>query len=73
VVASEPDDLDHVGQLAEQGQHLPVVLLEPAKVERVEDIAVENEPPGVGAPAVQVVQEVCEQAGLAVAAAEVQV
>ena len=44
MVAGQPDDLDLVGQLSQQRQNLPVVLVEAAEVDRVEDVAIEDEP-----------------------------
>ena len=43
VVAVDPDDFNLIGQFPQQGQHLPMVLLQPAEINRIENVSVENQ------------------------------
>jgi hypothetical protein len=73
MVPGDPNNLDPVRQLSEQRQNFPVVLLEPAKVKRIKDVAVQYEFCGRAVGIGQAFQEIGKSPGLAVRATKVQV
>ena len=46
VVPADPDDFQMVGELTEERKDFPVCLDQPPEVERIEQIAVEDQPAG---------------------------
>lgn len=73
VVAGEPNDFDVIGELAKERKDLPVMLGKPAKIDGIEDIAIEDQPGGCQIAVVDPFQEVADTAGLTIGAAEVEV
>src|SRR5262249_36109276 len=43
VIATYPGDIDAVGKFTQERKHLPVILREPAKVDGIEDVTVQDE------------------------------
>ena len=73
VIAVDPGNLDPVRKLAEQRQHLPVMFLQPAKIDGIENVAVEDKPLCEHLAVENVFQEMRELPGLAVFASEMDV
>jgi hypothetical protein len=43
VITAHPDDVDSIGEPADQGENLPMPFSQPAEIDRVEHISVEDE------------------------------
>jgi len=73
VISVEPNDRHIVGHFAQQREHLPMVLTETAKVDRIEDVAVEDQALGFPIAVANRFEKFDEQLGLAVLAPQVQI
>src|ERR1700722_963231 len=73
VIAAQPKNLDLIRQLADQRQHLPMGLVQPAKIDGIKYIAVENEPGRRQIAVNDSLQQFADAPGLAVVAAEMNV
>ncbi len=73
VVAGDPDDVNLVGKVADLRKHFPVGLFEPAEVDGVEDVAVDDELACAEVAVEEALEEVGDGFGLAIFRAEVEV
>ncbi len=73
MVAADPGDPDPAGELPEQGEDLPVTLVQAPEVDGIEDITVEDQLPGGNLGGFDFLEERDEEIFLADGAAKVEV
>src|SRR5262249_45610242 len=73
VIAANPNDLEVVGEFADQREDLPVALLEPAEGDGVKHVAIEDEPGRRQRPIDNLFEQLAQRVRQAVVAPEVQV